>query len=69
MKGLQMVFGYTHRLSALLSHGQMSFILQQMGTNAETHSQTSCRETKTLEYKALNVISPSNPCPSISENP
>jgi hypothetical protein len=30
-------------MSALLSHHQRSFLLQQIETNTETHSQTSCR--------------------------
>lgn len=32
------------QISTLLSHHQKSFLLQQMGTNTETHSQKLCRE-------------------------
>lgn len=38
---------------ALLRYHQRSFLLQQMGSGTETHSQT-CREA--LKYSALNLI-------------
>ena len=63
-----MRFCNTHT-SALLSHHQRSFLLPQMATNTETHSQTSCKEWDTLEHSALKWISPSNPSPQGSGNP
>jgi hypothetical protein len=41
-------------MSALLSHHQRNFLLQQMETNTETHSQISCRVRETLEHSVLN---------------
>lgn len=44
--------------SILLSHHQRSFLLQRMGTNAETHSQT-----KMQKARDLRTFSPSNTSP------
>lgn len=40
-----------------------------MGTHAEIHTQTLHTKKETLEYTALNGLSPSNPIPKISGNP
>ena len=55
-------------ISALFSYYQRSFLLKQMGTNTETHSQTIHGEWETLGNSTLNGISPSNPSPLGSGN-
>ncbi|CAO2612291.1 hypothetical protein LEMLEM_LOCUS15551, partial [Lemmus lemmus] len=57
-----------YKIHALLSRHQRSFLLQQMGTDTGTHSQTFCRESETLEHSVLKGISPSNPSLQGSEN-
>lgn len=41
-------------------HPHISIILQQMGVNIETHSQTLWNELEALEHSALNGNSSSN---------
>lgn len=53
--------------SALFSHHQRSFLLPQMETNPETHSQTLWREWENLKRSGLNVIFPSDPSPRVQE--
>ena len=52
-------------ISALLSHHQRSFLLQQTGANTEAHSQTLYWET----HSALTGMSSSNPFLQSSGNP
>jgi hypothetical protein len=52
IKWLLSTFCYILNISALLSHHQKSFLLQQMITNTETHSQT-CRD-----WRDLRTLSP-----------
>lgn len=47
----------------MISHHQRSSLLQGMGTNAKTHSQTTSRTCETREHSPLNEMSPSNPSP------
>ena len=56
-------------IGALFSHHQRSFLLQQMKTNTETHGQTLGRRWETLEYSALNGMSPLDPSLHSSEKP
>ena len=46
-------------IDTLFNHHQKSFLLQQVGTDTETHSQTLHRDRETLEYTTLNRMSPS----------
>lgn len=52
IKWIPITFCYA-QISALLSHHQRAFLLQEMGTNTETHSQTLCREWEALEHLVL----------------
>ena len=63
-----MIFSYTHIISALVSHHQRGFLLQQLGANTETHSQHYA-ERGTLEHLVLNCMFPRNPSPRDSKNP
>lgn len=55
--------------SDLLNNHQRSFLLQQVGKNAEIHTQTLCREWETLGYTATDKMCPSNPSHQDSGNP
>lgn len=57
------------QMSTLLSHLQRGFLLQQMGTDTESQSQTLCKEQETLEHSAPYRMSPSNSSPHVSGNP
>jgi hypothetical protein len=57
------------QMSALLSHLERGFLLQQMRTDTKTQRQTLCKERETLGHSALYGISPTNSSAQVSENP
>lgn len=42
------------RISVLTSHRPRVFLLQEVGTEAETHSWTLCRQQAILDHSVLN---------------
>ena len=47
------------QINVLLNNYQRIFLLQQMETNIESHSQTVCRKPESLEHSVLNSVSSS----------
>jgi hypothetical protein len=40
---------------------ERSSLLQEMGTNIETHNWAICRECETIKHSVINWVSPSDP--------